>query len=59
MISFEPRAGKAQTGQTSGGFAVIIPIKFKILSVGNITDLTQLVRNLGCRVSYQPITFLR
>ena len=25
-ISFEPRVGKAQTGQTSGGFAVIIPI---------------------------------
>ena len=26
MISFEPRVGKAQTGLTSGGFAVIIPI---------------------------------
>ena len=26
MISFEPRVGKAQTGQTSGGFTVIIPI---------------------------------
>ena len=25
MISFEPRVGKAQTGQTSGGFVVIIP----------------------------------
>ena len=26
MISFEPRISKAQTGQTSGGFAVIIII---------------------------------
>ena len=25
VISFEPRVGKAQTGQTSGGFTVIIP----------------------------------
>ena len=25
MISFEPRVAKAQTGQTLGGFAVIIP----------------------------------
>ena len=25
VISFEPRVGKVQTGQTSGGFAVIIP----------------------------------
>ena len=25
MLSFEPRVGKAQTGQTSGGFSVIIP----------------------------------
>ena len=28
MISFEPRVGKAQTGYTSGGFAVIIPFLF-------------------------------
>ena len=27
VISFEPRVGKVQTGQTSGGFAVIIPKK--------------------------------
>ena len=26
MISFKPQVGKAQTGQTSRGFAVIIPI---------------------------------
>ena len=25
VISFEPRVGKAQMGQTSGGFTVIIP----------------------------------
>ena len=25
VISFKPRVGKAQTGQTSGGFAIIIP----------------------------------
>ena len=25
VISFEPRVGKAQTGQTSGGFTAIIP----------------------------------
>ena len=26
MISFKPRVDKVQTGQTLGGFAVIIPI---------------------------------
>ena len=29
MISFEPQVGKVQTGQTSRGFAVIIPIIYE------------------------------
>ena len=32
MISFKPRVGKVQIGQTSGGFAVIIP-KLKLHAV--------------------------
>ena len=28
VISFEPRVGKAQTGQTSGGFTAIKPFSF-------------------------------
>ena len=28
MISFIPRVGKVKTGQTSGGFTVIIPLIF-------------------------------
>ena len=38
MINFEPRVGKVQTDQTSGGFAVIIPffffnLKKKVLNI--------------------------
>ena len=32
MISFKPRVGKVQIGQTSGGFGVIIP-KLKLHAV--------------------------
>ena len=31
VISFEPRVGKLQTGQPSGGFTVIIP-KLKLMN---------------------------
>ena len=31
MISFKPQVGKAQTSQTSGGFAVIIPLFFNLI----------------------------
>ena len=32
VISFEPRVGKAQTGQISGGFTVIIPCLNEIVT---------------------------
>ena len=33
MLSFEPRVGKVKTSLTSGGFTVIIPFLFLIVSI--------------------------
>ena len=63
MISFEPRVGKAQTSQTSGRFAVIIP-KYFLSKKKNITtrvcfhNLLLLLCNISDYIIHLFSTFL-